>query len=169
IGDHYGEQVEEFFNTRRESRRKNVRDHEQKVEQVTGTSVDILTEGERGGAIERWVNVAADVPLEDAEKAAILEAVLAEILSSNRSTDFQNVAERLPGSGMRILLNAPSDRKFLPGGDDRGNFEKLRELGLARKFDLARFLLLFIAWCIGTGLGLYVLTRFIPKLLPTTL
>jgi hypothetical protein len=31
IGDYYGEHVEEFFNKRRERRRKNVRDHEQKV------------------------------------------------------------------------------------------------------------------------------------------
>jgi hypothetical protein len=116
---------------------------------------DILNEPERGGAIERWVNVAADVPLEDAEKAAILEAVLAEILSPNRGADFQDVAERMSNSSMRVLLNAPSDRKFQPSGDDRGNFERLRELGLARKFDLARFLLLLSAWCIGTGIGLY--------------
>jgi hypothetical protein len=75
----------------------------------------------------------------------------------------------MSNSGMRILLNAPSDRKFLPGGDDRGNFERLRELGLARSFDLARFLLLFLAWCIGTGIGFYVLTRVIPSFLPATL
>ncbi|MBR1030336.1 hypothetical protein [Bradyrhizobium liaoningense] len=69
---------------------------------------------------------------------------------------------------MRILLNAPSDRKILPGADDRGNFEKLRELGLARKLDLARFLLLMLAWGIGTGVGLYILTRIVPSFLPTT-
>ena len=60
-GDYYGEQVEEFFNKRRERRRKNVRDHEQQVEQITGAPVDILAEGDRGAAIERWVTVAADV------------------------------------------------------------------------------------------------------------
>jgi hypothetical protein len=169
IGDYYGEQVEEFFKKRREQRLKNIQDHEQKVSDATGAPVDILNEPERGGAIERWVNVAADVPLEDAERAAIFEAVLAEILSPNRGVDFQNVAERMSNSGMRILLNAPSDRKFLPGGDDRGNFERLRELGLARSFDLARFLLLFLAWRIGTGIGFYVLTRVIPSFLPVTL
>ena len=68
-----------------------LRDHEQKVAQVTGAPVDTLTEGERGGAIERWVHVAADVPLEESEKAAILEAVLAGILPSNRSSNFQGL------------------------------------------------------------------------------
>ena len=168
-GDYYGEQVEEFFNKRRERRRKNVRDHEQQVEQITGAPVDILAEGDRGAAIERWVTVAADVPLEDAERAAFVEAILAEILTSNRSSEFQDVAERLSGPSMRIFLNAPSDRKFLPGGDDRGNFETLRELGLARKPDLAGFLLLLLAWCVGTAAGLYLLTRILPPFLPTTM
>ena len=70
---------------------------------------------------------------------------------------------------MRILLNAPSDRKFLPGADDRGNFETLRELGLARKFDLARFLLLLLAWCVGTAGGFYSLTHILPTFLPTAM
>ena len=169
IGDYYGEQVEEFFNKRRERRRKNVRDHEQQVEQITGGPVNVLAEGDRGGAIERWVIVARDVPLEEPERAAFVEATLAEILTSNRSSEFQDVAESLSGPSMRILLNAPSDRKFLPGADDRGNFETLRELGLARKFDLARFLLLLLAWCVGTAVGFYSLTRILPRFLPTTM
>jgi hypothetical protein len=169
IGDYVGEHVEEFINTRRERRRKNVRDHEQQVEQITGGPVDILAEGDRGGAIERWVTVAMDVPLEDAEKAAFVEATLAEILISNRSSEFQDAAERLSGPSMRILLNAPSDRKFLPAADDRGNFETLRVLGLARKFDLARFLLLLLAWCFGTAVGFYGLTHILPPFLPTTM
>jgi hypothetical protein len=126
IGDYYGEQVEEFFNKRRETRRKNVRDHEQKVAEVTDAPVDILNVPERGGAIERWVFAAADVPLEDAEKAAIVEAVLAEILSPDSSTEIQDVAEKMSSSGIRILLNALSGRKFLPGADDRSSFETLR-------------------------------------------
>ena len=70
---------------------------------------------------------------------------------------------------MRILLNAPSDRKFLPGGDDRGDFETLRTLGLARKLDLARFLFLMLAFCVGTAVGLYGLMRTLPPFLPTTM
>jgi hypothetical protein len=167
-GDYLGEHAEVFFKKLRERRWKNLRDHEQKVAEVTGAPVDFLGAPERGAAIERWVNVAADVPLEDSEKAAILEAVLEQILFSNRSSEFQDVSERLSSSGMRILLNAPSDRKFLPGGDERENAENLRELGLARRLDLARVLSLFAAWCIGTGLGLYGLTRVIPSFLPTT-
>jgi hypothetical protein len=84
VGDYYGEQVEDFFNQRRERRRKNVRDHELQVAQVIGEPVNILSKPERAGAIERWVEVAADVPLEDAERAALFEAVLAHILSIGR-------------------------------------------------------------------------------------
>jgi hypothetical protein len=49
-----------------------------------GEPVNILSKPERAGAIERWVEVAADVPLEDAERAALFEAVLAHILSIGR-------------------------------------------------------------------------------------
>jgi hypothetical protein len=57
----------------------------------------------------------------------------------------------------------------LPNGDDQGNFKTLRELGLARKFDRARFLLLLLAWSIGTAAGFYILTRILPSFLPTTM
>ncbi len=67
FGDYFGEHVEEYVNKSRERRRKNVPDHEQQVERVTRGPVDFLAEGDRGGAIERWVIVAADVPLEDPE------------------------------------------------------------------------------------------------------
>jgi hypothetical protein len=70
---------------------------------------------------------------------------------------------------MRILLNAPSDRKFLPGADDRGDFETLREFGLARRFDRTQFLLILLAWCIGTAVGVYGMTRILPLFLPTTM
>jgi hypothetical protein len=169
FGDYFGEHAEEYVNKLRARRRKNIRDHEQQVEQVTGGPVDFLAEGDRGGAIVRWAIVAADVPLEDPERAAFVEATLAEILTSSRSSEFQDIAEKLSGPSMRTLLNAPSDRKFLPGADDRGNFETLRELGLARKFDRARFLLLLLAWCIGTALGFYSLTRILPPFVPTTM
>lgn len=167
-GDYLGEYAEEFFKKLRERRWKNLHDHEQKVAQVIGSPVDFLSAPERGGAVERWVNIAADVPLEETEKAAILEAVLEQILFSDRSSEFQDVSERLSNSGMRILLNAPSDRKFQPGGDERVNVEKLRELGLARKLGFARGLSLFIAWCIGTAVGLYGVTRIVPNFLPIT-
>jgi hypothetical protein len=169
IGDYLGEHVEDFFNRLREQRRKNLHDHERKVAEVTGKHVDIFNQTEAGGAIEEWLAVAIDVPLEDTERAAVYQAVLAEILASNRRSDFQDVVDQLSGSGMRTLLNAPSERKILPDGDDRESFEKLRKLGLARKFDLSRFLFLFVAWCIGTGIGLYVLTRVAPSFLPTAM
>jgi hypothetical protein len=47
-----------------------------------------VKEGDRGGTIVRWVIAAADVPLEDAERSAFVEATLAEILTSNRSSEF---------------------------------------------------------------------------------
>ncbi len=169
FGDLFGERAEEFVERVKARKCKNVLDHKQKVEQITEGPVDIVEEGDRGGAVVRWVIVAADVPLEDAERAALVEATLAEILTSDRSSQFQDVAERLSGPSMRILLNAPSDRKFLPNGDDRGNFETLRELGLARKFDRAGFLLLLLAWCVGTLAGFVILTRILPSFLPTTM
>jgi hypothetical protein len=67
------------------------------------------------------------------------------------------------------LKRATSDRKILPEGDDRRNFERLRVLGLARTLDWAHFLVLFVGWVIGTGACLYLLTRIIPKFMPTTL
>jgi hypothetical protein len=150
FGDLLGERAEEFVDRVRERKVKNVLAHKQKVEQVTGDQVDIVEGGDRGGAIVRWMIVAAEVPIEDAERAAFAEATLAEILTSDHSADFQDIAEKLSGPSMRMLLNAPSDRKFLPGGDDRGNFETLREFGLARRFDRPRFLLLVLAAYLST-------------------
>ena len=167
LGEYLGEHTREFVDKWREQRRKNLSDHERNVATVTGEQVDIFSKPESGHAIERWLTVAIDVPIEDVERSAVYEAVLAEILSSNRGSEFQDVADRLSASGMRLLLNAPSERKILPGPDDRGDFEKLRELGLARKFDLPRFLLLLLAWCIGTGAGLYAFT-YVALFLPTT-
>jgi hypothetical protein len=101
VGDYYGEQVEDFLNQRRERRRKNVRDHEHQVAQVIGEPVNILSKPERAGEIERWLEIAADVPLEDGERAALFEAVLAQILSTHGSSDFQDIAERLSSSCCR--------------------------------------------------------------------
>ena len=148
---------------------ENVIDHKQKVEQITGGSVDFVEEVDRGVAVVRWFTAAADIPLEEAERAAFVEASLAEMLASDSGSEIQDVAEGLTVPSMRILLNAPRDRKFLPNGDDREDFEKLRRLGLARKFDRPRFLLLLLAWCIGTALGFYILTRILPPFLPTTM
>src|SRR5215211_5978473 len=79
-GDYYGEYAEDYFKRKRERDRKNLQDHERIVADVTGQSIDIFSRPEAGAAIERWILVAINVPLEDAERAAICEAVLAEIL-----------------------------------------------------------------------------------------
>jgi hypothetical protein len=167
LGEYLGDHTRDWVAKLREQKRKNLSDHERKVVEITGEQVDIFNKPETGPAIERWASVAIDIPIEDTERAAVYEAVLAEILISNRSSDFQNAADRMSAAGMRILLNAPGDRKILPGAEDRENFEKLRELGLTRKIDLPRFLLLVVAWCTGTGVGLYILTRVVPSFLPT--
>jgi len=168
-GDYYGEQIEDFFSQRRARRLKNVRDHETQVAQVIGQPVNILGKPERAGAIERWAEIAADVPLEDAERAALLEAVLAQILSTHGTSDFQDVADRLSSSGMRVLLNAPSTNGIAPEGDDRQSFERLRSLGLARTLDLRQALAVILAWLLGTGAGLFILFLVIPRYLPRTL
>jgi hypothetical protein len=168
VGDYYGEQVEEFFNQRREQRRKNVRDHELQVAQVIGEPVNILSKPERAGAIARWVETAADVPLEDTERAALFEAVLAQILSTHGSSDFQDVAERLSSSVMRVLLNAPYEG-IAPEGGDRQSFERLRSLGLARALDMGQAVAVIIAWLFGTVAGFFILFDTIPKYLPRAL
>jgi hypothetical protein len=168
-GDYYGEQVEEFFKKRRETRLKNVRDHELRVAQVIGEPVNVLSKPDRGREIERWVDAAADVPLEDEEHAAVLEAVLAQIFSSDATTDFQDVSERLSSSGMRVLLNAPFDKGVAPRGDDRQTFERLRALGLARTLDLGHAVAVIFAWLAGTTVGLFILFVVIPRYLPRLL
>jgi hypothetical protein len=168
VGDYYGEQVEEFFNQRRERRRKNVRDHELQVAQVIGEPVNILSKPERAGAIERWIEIAADVPLEDTERAALFEAVLAQIISTHGSSDFQDVAERLSSSGMRVLLNAPYEG-IAPEGGDRQSFERLRSLGLARALDMGQALAVIIAWLFGTAAGFFILFDIVPRFLPRAL
>jgi hypothetical protein len=169
VGDYYGEQVEEYFEQRRMNRRKNIRDHENQVAQVIGEPVSILGRPERGSAIERWAEVAADVPLEDAERAALFEAVLAQIFSTNGTSDFQDVAERLSSSGMRVLLNAPSTKGFVPEEGDRLSFERLQSLGLARTLDLRQALTVILAWVVGTAAGVLILfsasARYLPHLL----
>lgn len=125
LGEYLGEHTWEFVDKWREQRRKNLSDHEHNVANVTGEPVDIFGKPESGRAIERWLTVAIDVPIEDAERSAVYEAVLAEILSS-RGSDFQDVADRLSASGMRPLPNAPSERRILPGPDD---LETLRSCG----------------------------------------
>jgi hypothetical protein len=166
VGDYYGEQVEDYFKQRRERRLKNLRDHELQVAHVIGEPVDILSKPERAGEMERWVEIAADVPLEDAERAALFEAVLAQIISTQGSSDFQDVAERLSSSGMRVLLNAPSDKGIAPDGGDRQNFERLRSLGLARTLDLRQALAVIFAWLLGTAVGIFILFVIIPRYLP---
>jgi hypothetical protein len=168
-GDYYGEKVEEFFQKRRENRLRNVRDHELRVAQVIGEPVNILSKPEYGRAIERWVDVAADVPLEDAERAALFEAVLEQILSAHGTSDFQDIAERLSSSGMRVLLNAPSDHGIAPERRDRQIFERLRSLGLARSLDLGQALVVIFAWLLGTAAGFYILFGIIPRYLPRAL
>jgi hypothetical protein len=169
VGDYYGEQIEEYYKKKKEKRLKNVRDHELRVAQVIGEPVNILSKPERGRAIERWVDVAADVPLEDEERAAVLEAVLAQIFSSDVTIDFLDVSERLSSSGMRVLLNAPFDKDVAPKGDDRQTFERLRALGLARTLDLGHAVAVIFAWLVGTTVGLFILFVVIPRYLPRLL
>jgi hypothetical protein len=165
VGDYYGEQVEEYYKKKRENRLKNIKDHERQVANVTGEPIDILTRPDRGQAIERWVEVAADVPLEDAERAALFEAVLAQILSSHGTSDFQDVAERLSSSGVRALLNAPTKAGMAPEGVDRQSFERLRSLGLVRGLDVRQTLTVVAGWGLGTVVGFLLLDYVVPRFL----
>ena len=118
VKDYYGEQVEDFFNQRREHQRKNLRDHESEVAKVIGEPVDILTKPERAGPIERWAEVAADVPLVRIQFHGVI-----------------GQEPRLIDVG--LLCKALRDRKHQPG---RGNHhpDQVPKLDHANLFSLAR-------------------------------
>jgi hypothetical protein len=123
-GDYYGEYWEDYFNKLREQRRKNIKDHETRVAEVIGEDVDVLSKPARHQAVRRWLELAADVPVEDAERAAISEAVLVEIATTDSTPEYQDVAEKLTTADTRLLLSAPVDA-IAPDGGDRRGFENL--------------------------------------------
>src|SRR5437899_6779910 len=72
-GDYFGEYWEDYFNKLREQRRKNIRDHQARVAGVIGEDVDILSNPSRHQALRRCVELAAHLPVEDADRSAISE------------------------------------------------------------------------------------------------
>lgn len=151
-GDYLGDISEDYFKKLREQRRKNIKDHETRVAEVIGEDVDVLSKPSRHQAVRRWVELAADVPVADAERAAISEAVLVEIVTTDSTPEYQDVAERLTTSDTRLLLSAPVEA-IAPDVGDRRGFENLRSLGLASRLDLRQALRLVTYWLLGTILG----------------
>ena len=106
-GDFLGEKVEGFFKKRKkEAQQKNVEDHVSRVVEVIGEPLDVKPT--QYVNVERWVRIAADVPIEDAERSALFEAVLADIISTEGTSEYQQVAEKLTSDAARLLLNAPT-------------------------------------------------------------
>jgi hypothetical protein len=169
-GDYIGEKAEDHVKKlREEERRKNIEDHVNKVFAVTSPP----PEGEvfKIIRVERWMKVAADIPLEDIERSAVIEAALESIISkAGDAAEFQEAAENLTNNTARLLLTAPAERNLSPEeGDERG-FEQLKSLGLAGAMPGQRQLLrVFGAWIVGTIIGLIVLlgvVRYASSFLP---
>jgi len=166
-GNYLGEKAEDFFKQLRQSKNKNIVDHISKVVDVTGAPLPV--EEFQFVRIERWVKVAADVPLEDVARSAVVEAVLADIASKSEETaEFQDAAEKMTNSTARLLLNARAEQSVTPTDSDKRSFEQLEVLGLAHKPDRKQVLNDVIAWIVGTIVGLIVLfgviIRFAPSL-----
>jgi hypothetical protein len=168
-GDYFGEKAEDFFRRLREaSRKKNIEDHVAKVIDVAGAPRSV--EPFQIIRIERWMKVAADIPVEDVERSAVIEAVLDNIVSKAGDTsEFQEAAEKLTNSTARLLLNAPAERIISPKETDERGFEELKSLGLAGTPGKRQLLNDLGAWLIGTIGGLIVLFGFIIRYAPTLL
>jgi hypothetical protein len=132
IGDYYGEKVEDHYKYKKlktQAQEKNLQDHATRLAEVLGDSPAI--EPFQIVKIERWIKIAANIPIDDAERAAIFEAAFADIISTKGSSDYQEVAEQLSSSTARLLLDAPTQHTVAPEETDRRGFEHLKSLGLA--------------------------------------
>jgi hypothetical protein len=171
VGDYWGEKVEDYFKKLRDqSREKNVKDHVSKVVEVTGAHADQFQEIQVV-RLEKWVKVAADIPVEDVERSAIIEAVLENIVSKvEDASEFQEVSEKLTSGTARLLLNAPAEQSILPKEADERGFEQLKSLGLAGMPGQSQRLNNVGAWLVGTIVGLILLfsiiARYGPSLFP---
>ncbi len=171
-GDYLGEISEDFFKKLRDARQKNITDHITKVADVTGVPVDIPTS--QFVRIERWFRVAADVPLEDAERSAVVEAALTDIVSNiEDAPEFQEAAEKLTRNSARLLLNSPAEQSIAPSDADERGFEQLKSLGLATTPGKTQYLADLSALFVGTVVGLIalfgVVIRYAPRFLPRSI
>jgi hypothetical protein len=172
IGDFWGEKVEDRLKElRQRSQRKNVEDHLSKVVDVAGVSLDVQVAPQVIVRLERWFRVAADIPAEDVERSALIEAVLDSIVSKGRDTsEFQEAAEKLTNGTARLFLNTPAERIISPKEAGERGLEQLKSLGLAGPPGKRQLLNNVTAWVVGTVVGLIVLfeavIRYGPTLLP---
>ncbi len=168
-GDFLGEKVEGFFKKRKEAaQQKNLEDHFSRVFKVIGEPLDVKPA--QYVKIESWVRIAADVPIEDAERSALFEAALADIMSiEGAASEYQEVAEKLTRDAARVLLSAPAGDGIAPAGSDQRGFEGLKSLGLVRTLGLRQVLALVAAWLVGTVVGLIALFNVVPRYFPKLL
>jgi hypothetical protein len=170
-GDYFGEKAEDYFRKLRDrSREKNLKDHVSKVVEVTGAHADQFQEIQIV-RLEKWFKVAADIPVEDVERSAVIEAVLENIVSkAEDASKFQEVSEKLTSGTARLLLNAPAEQSILPKEADERGFEQLKSLGLAGMPGQRQLLNDVGAWLVGTIVGLIllfsVIARYGPSLFP---
>lgn len=166
-GDYLGEMAEDFFEKRRQSKKKNLVDHVRNVANVTGASVDVEAP-QVIVRLERWFRVAADIPQEDVERSALIEAALDSIVSKAEATfEFQEAAEKLTNRTARLFLNAPAERIISAKGVGERELEQLKSLGLAGTPGKRQLLNNVTAWVVGTVVGLIVLLEAIIRYGPT--
>lgn len=137
------------------SQQRNLEGHVSNVVNVTGQSLGV--QAAQIVKLERWIRIAAEIPVEDLERSAVVEAALEELASTMGSPAFEEAAEKLTSGSARLLLEAPSDLSINPKGIDRNGFEQLRSLGLANTANRPNVVAQIAAWLIGTVVGLVLL------------
>jgi hypothetical protein len=169
-GDFIGDWTEDFFkNLKKQSAQSKWTNLEGHVSNVVDRRGGVPLDVQPAHIIkfERWAKIAADIPLQDAELSAVIEAVLEDILSAPGTSDFQEAAEKLTSGTARLLLNAPAEDSITPKGSEQREFEQLKSLGLART---PKPVNVVAAWLVGVIVALFflfgVILRYAPSFLP---
>jgi hypothetical protein len=168
VGNFLEEKTKGLVDRFRAAKDETVQAHASRVVEVVGRPQE-LKPGQVV-RIERWFRIAGEVPVEDAARAAIIEAVLADIFSTDDDADYQDVAEKITSAGARVLLDARNDASMAPKEADQPAFDQLKSLGLAKTPSRRNFAKQAAAWLVGALVGLAVLfgliLRYAPEIFP---
>jgi hypothetical protein len=106
VGKYLRERTKVYIDRLRAAKNATVKTHASRVIAVVGEPKEV-----RPGQlikIEQWIQIAEDIPIEDAARAAIVEASLAEIVSTDGAADYREVAQKLTSRTARLLLESPT-------------------------------------------------------------
>jgi hypothetical protein len=164
VGKFFHERTKAYIDRLRAAKNATVEAHVSRVIGVVGEPKEV-----RAGQlikIERWIQIAEDVPIEDAARAAIVEASLAEIVTTDGAADYQEVAQKLTSRTARLLLESPTDAGVAAQDYDQPAFDELKFLGLAGASRRKQLVKWMAAWLIGTLVGLLILFDLVLPYLP---